>query len=263
VKVLALPLEAAQQREAQLLSSVLDPIHSLFERAPPGFGTAVDGRLLFPNHRDDLPPPATRGELLLLALHVGCTQGLERLEGRGVKDEEMLAAIGLMTKDEVDWLQALWTAASPLWVFASEVEEELTGVVPDFEARAVTTRFGLLAGGFWPAAYCRRRPTQDADWVEPTNRAAFLDPLFVRAGTSHKRVLLDDSHYKGAVSLSAIFVQLHLAQVIHDLAFRPAILSIAGLILDPQIDAVLRSALGVAEAERSLRLLQFLGKMPL
>lgn len=263
VGVLARPLEAAQRQETLLFSSVLDPIHVLFENPPAGFESGVAGRVLFPNHREDLPAPVTRAELLLLALHVGCSHGIERLAGRGVRLEDLEAALCLLNKEELDWLQALWNAAAPLWLRAAELEEEMSGVPHQFDPREVTTPFGVLPGGYWPAAYCRRRSLPESESEKPATMAAFFDPLFVRAGTTHNKVAKNEAHFMGAVSLSPRFVQLHIAQIAHDLSFRPAVLSIAGLFLDPRIDKVLQRGLGTEGAKHCIRAIQFLGKMPL
>jgi GGDEF domain-containing protein len=277
-KAVILPLQEAKHRETDLLSAAVRPIVEAFEKVPKStrarFMEPVDGAALFPGHREDLTPPRRRFELLMLALNYGNEGNAQRLlDGRGISDQEVRAAIDLLTKEELDWVQSVWDASETKHVIPGEteakslkersfdLEERDSGLRPKaVEARALQTKHGTYRGGYFPAVYHSEVETvgkkQDAQSV-----AEMLDPSYVRPGTPHGHLKKRVEKFAGALSLSPGTIYSHLAKTVHDVAYREALKSVGGLILSPDIQDALRARLGAEKTKLFLPWLRDVGTM--
>ncbi|MGH9811525.1 MAG: hypothetical protein ACRD4T_00165 [Candidatus Acidiferrales bacterium] len=262
-RVFVKPLQRAKAREVDLLKKAIKPILDAFDKMPRAQAQdRIDGARLFPDHRPDLAPPRRRYELLLLALNAGNEGNLSRLlEGRNITEPQLRAALDLLTKEELDWVQAVWDAAESLWPESAALEERETGLrPPKVEARSLVTRHGTYRGGYFPAVYVR-----DVEAVgekqEASALAALLDPSYTRPGTSHGHLKRRVAGFTGALSLEPSTIGRHLAQAAHDIAFREAVKSVGSLVFDERVRAVLRDRLGPEQAGQFLPWLKDVGQM--
>jgi hypothetical protein len=143
------------------------------------------------------------------------------------------------------------------------LEERDSGVAPPkIEARplSVTLQGGAvlsLRGGYFPAVY---EPGtggwQNVGEMQAAEAVAgFLDPSFTRPGTQHSHLKKRAETFSAVVSLDPRVIQGHFLQVAHDLAFREAVKSAAGLLIDPRVQVEMNRALG---RERTLQLVQWM-----
>lgn len=245
-------LQEAKAREFDLLAS-LKPLLEAFEKVPPKVAArvheAIDGKALFPNHRvandQNLAPPSRRYELLMIALNAGNESNLKRLtEGRNITEAEVMAAISLLTKEELDWVQAVWDSAESLWPESRALEERASGLAPPkIPPRPLVTPHGTYKGGYLPAAYDHR--------IEPVGEAqiaALLTPAVGRPGTPHGHLKRRVQGFTGAIALEPSIILRHLTQVVHDIAFREAVQDSANLLLSPEVQAVLKDRQGESYA---------------
>lgn len=264
------PLQKAKQYEADLLKSTAKPIVEAFEKVPASvrarFQESVDGKALFPNHQVDfdqqLLPPTRRFELLVMTLNAGNESNLSRLlEGRNITMQQLQAAIGLLTKEELDWVQSIWDASEGLWPLASALEERDSGLAPEkLELRALVTNHGTYNGGYFPAAYDRR---VEAAGEKAASREInqLLDTNYTRPGTSHGHLKSRVEGFTGVISLEPGTISRTLAQAVHDIAFREAVKSVGGLVLRPAIQAELKRRLGQDRTEQFLQWVKDVGQM--
>jgi GGDEF domain-containing protein len=254
------PLQEAKTREADLLTKTIQPVLDAMEAIPSAvmkrMRERVDGEALFPAHTTLIQPPTRRYELIALALNAGNESNLERLlEGRGISYEELQRALGLLTREELAYVQAVWDAAESLWPLAQQLEERLAGMAPPKIAPrplAITLEDGSevhLRGGYFPAVYDRRVDVKGEIQADEVRRGVdFLDPGFVRPGTAHSHLKGRVAGARGVLSLDPTIIQAHLVQVAHDIAFREAVLSVGSIFLDRDIQQVLRRRLGEKKA---------------
>lgn len=260
------PLQDAKVKHSDLLKSTIKPIIDAMEKVPPKvrarFWERIDGRTIFPDHIQRPEAPTRRFELLVIALNAGNDSNLERLtEGRNISPEQVQRAINLLSKEEMDWVQSVWDAAESLAPEAFALEERDTGIrPPKIQARTVTTPWGPYRGGYFPAVYDR-----NADPVGELQAARtvgeMFDPSYARPGTSRSHMKSRADHYSGIISLDPSHIYIHLAQVSHDIAYREPLRSAANILLDPEIQAVMKERLGNERSMLWRKWLQDTGRM--
>lgn len=260
------PLQDAKAAEADLLNTTVKPVIDVFEKMPAAvqktFMAKVDGAALFPSHRKDISPPTRRFELLTMALHSGNESNLSRLlAGRNISHEQLRKARDLLTKEEMDWVQAIWDANESLWKPSADLEERQSGLRPEKLKRVpFTTRHGEYAGGYVPAVYDKRVTTVGK--VQEGNAiAALMDPSFTRPGTSRSHLKSRSQNFADVLSLEPTAILSHLQQAAHDIAFREAIQSVGGLIMNPEVQATLRERIGEGRAKQMLQWVKDVGQM--
>jgi hypothetical protein len=265
-RALMQPLQDAKAREVDILNKTVQPILHAFEELPPEaqghMMDLVDGAKLFPGHRQDLKVPTRRYQLLMMALHAGNESNLHRLtEGRGITEEQVVAAINTLTKQEMDWVQSVWDAAESLWPEARDLEERDSGLAPPkIQPKPLNTKHGTYRGGYFPAVY-----NKDVEAVGQKQvlggLAALMDPSYTRPSTARSHLKSRVEEFSGAISLEPGQIPSHLAQVAHDIAYREALKSVGGLILSPDIQAALRERLGTDRRDQFLTWVKDVGQM--
>lgn len=265
VRAILEPLQAAKQRESDLLKGAVKPIVDAFNKMPAEmrrrFTEKVDGKALFPNHRADVAPPTRRFELLMMALNMGSQSNADRLtEGRGITEAEVLKALEVLTEAEADWVQSVWDANEGLGALAFDLEERDTGLRPEkVKARTLKLPVGALKGGYFPAVYDGR--VEAVGERQEAAIAGMLDPSFTRPGTARGHLKRRVEGFSGALSLEPGRIGTHLSQVAHDVAFREAIKSVGSLVLDPTIQAALTERLGIERGRQFRQWLTDVGQM--
>lgn len=260
------PLQDAKAAEADLLNTTIKPVVDAFEKMPAAvqktFMAKVDGAALFPTHRKDISPPTRRFELLTMAMHAGNASNLRRLlEGRSISHEQLRKALDLLTKEEMDWVQSIWDANESLWAPSADLEERQSGLRPEKLKRVpLVTRHGTYAGGYVPAVY-DRRVTTVGQVQEGAAIAALMDPSFTRPGTSRSHLKSRAQNFADVLSLEPTAILSHLQQAAHDIAFREAIQSVGGLIMNPEVQATLRERIGEGRAKQMLQWVKDVGQM--
>jgi hypothetical protein len=198
----------------------------------------------------------------MMALNVGNEGNLQRLlDGRQIRQEDVAKALDTLTDAELRWVEKVWDAVASLKDEAFALEERETGLRPrGVEATPFALPSGrVLKGGYFPAVYDRRASVlgekQQADAV-----AGLLDARYVKPGTSHGHLKSRATRVEdAALSLDMGVIYRHLAQVAHDVAFREAVKSVGGLVLDKQVQQVLRERLGEAKTRSFLQWLKDVG----
>jgi GGDEF domain-containing protein len=265
------PLQDAKAREVDLLNKTVRPVTEAFEHMPKSVRASlndkIDGAKLFPGHAvksgQNIAPPSRRFELLMMALNMGNESNAKRLtEGRGISENQVLKAIDdTLTKEEMDWVQSVWSASDSMWHEASALEERDSGIAPEkIPARPLVTKFGTYPGGYFPAIYDRR--VEHAGERQVANAvAALMDPSFTRGDTARSHLKGRVDNFAGALSLEPSSIPRHLAQVAHDIAFREAVKSVGGLLLDPEMQATMKDRLGDGRAKHFVQWVKDVGQM--
>lgn len=273
------PLNQGKYRESEIMRATIKPIMDALDAMPDQvrrhLTDKVDGAKLFPGHRQDIQAPTRRFELLAMALNAGNESNLQRLlGGRGIQPHELQEAIDLLSKEEMDWVQACLDAAESLWPMTKELEERDTGLAPEkidstpiahaykvnMPDGSTMTQHTLYRGGYWPAVYDRRVATTGERQAANTV-AALMDPSYTRPGTARSHTKKRADEFADVIALDLSVLQAHLVQVAHDVAFREAIKSVGGLILAPEVQAALKQHLGDERAKLFLQWVKDVGQM--
>jgi GGDEF domain-containing protein len=255
------PLKGAWQREADLFKQRIAPIIKAMEAIPDSVRKTwmdpIDGAKLFPTHRVGngeqlLSAPSKRFELLVMALNAGTPSSLERLtKGRNITVDEVRNALGALTREEIDWANAVGEAFDGMWPEISAMEERVTGLKPKaLERRAMVLENGVLEGHYFPAIYDRRVSVVGERQANENEVAALMDKSFHGFGTQHGHTKARVEGFVGPIQLEPHAIITHLAQAVHDLAFREPLMQVGRRILHPDVDAILKTSLGVKRAQQ-------------
>lgn len=265
------PLQAAKTVQADLMRKHVRPVVEAFRDIPAGVRArlmeTVDGKALFPTHREDLQAPTIRLELLMMALHRGNESNIDRLtKGRNITLEQVDAAIATLTREELAWVQSIWNANESLWPLARELEERDSGLPPPkikatpFVVRLADGTEVQMAGGYFPAVY-DRRVEEVGEKQAARTVADLMDGSYTRPGTSQSHLQRRAQEFSGALSLDPLTIQSHLMKVTHDIAFRETIRSVGSLVMDADVQAVLKQRLGDERSRVFLQWLKDIGRM--
>jgi GGDEF domain-containing protein len=268
-RAVVLPLRRAKHREADLLKKTVEPVVKLFDAMPKEvrkrLGDDIDGAGIFTSH-EAAYRPSKRFELLMMALNVGNAGNLQRLlDGRRITDDQVQKALDMLTPEEVAWVQSVYDAIESLKDEAFALEERMTGLKP--EAVTATPRNlkgGVLRGGYFPAVYVPGASMQ-GERQQANALAALFDPTYTRASTPHSHLKQRADKVSAMISLDPNIIMRHLAQTVHDIAFREAVTSVGRLLLDDgsakelNVNQAMKDRLGEEKVEQIHKWLKDIG----
>ena len=236
------PLVDAEAAEGQKSKEILDGMKKIFEAY-----TKKERADWFLNKRTFAPMNAqiTKANVIAMALNWGNEGNRKALmEGDNLTEEQVQ---GLLDEylDERDWntVQAIWDLIDTQWAEVAALEKDLNGVAPKkVEATPVQTRFGEFRGGYYPISFDPQRSLI----AHAREEFSQVKDLF---GGSWARAMTKQGHTKERVGsggrplrLELGVIDRHLANVVHDLTHRRAIIDINRLIRRPEVkDAIERS----------------------
>lgn len=245
------PMQDAKATETDLLNGPVKMLVEAFEKMPYAVlsrsSELIDGRALFPGHTTAVEAPQRRWQFLVMLMNMGNASNKQRLlEGRGITEQQVWdAALKLgITKEEYDYVQATLDAAEALKKPAFDLEERDTGIRPEeVVATPFMTPFGQYRGGYFPLVY------HPATSIGQRQNQSLQASGYRAAGTSHGYLKSRVDDFTDIVSLAPGTIYKHIAQVAHDVAFREAIRSVALIIRNKDMRAVLVERLGQERAD--------------
>ncbi|MCX6539237.1 MAG: hypothetical protein NT151_09955 [Acidobacteria bacterium] len=144
----------------------------------------------------------------------------------------------LDTLDERDWrfVQATWDFLDTFWPEIAAKQERVTGVAPEkVAAEPVSTKFGVMPGGYYPLAYDARLSPRAARLAEAETGKTLLQAAYVSSTTRRGHVETRVSHLERPVRLDLGVAFGHLDQVIHDLAYHETLIDLSRLLRDKRV----------------------------
>ncbi len=111
-----------------------------------------------------------RGNLLMLALNVGNESNLDKMirgseqEGAAWTEEGIMEALEALTKEEWDFIQAVWDAFDNIYPQVQDIYRRENGVSPEkIESKKIETKHGDYTGRYFPMMYDPRRSAMSRD----------------------------------------------------------------------------------------------------
>jgi hypothetical protein len=178
----------------------------------------------------------TKEQLLSMALNWGNEGNRDRIM-RGFGLEEPQVRHMLDTLGEKDWkfVQGVWDHLESYWPEIKAQEMAVNGFEPGkVPASPVETRYGTFSGGYYPLAYDFEK-SGDAFRTEEQKNALFKQYSAVAAHTEHGFTQGRVDTLKRPVRLSLDVMFNHLENVVHDLAYRKAVIDVQRFLR--QVDA--------------------------
>jgi hypothetical protein len=247
-------LQDGKHKKSDILAKTVKPISDFFDNIPKSVRArlheSIDGGAFFPDYHDKALVPRRRYELLTIAFNSGAVENINNLrDGNGITDAQRIRALSLLTKAELEFVQAGWDAMESMWPQIRDLEERYSGLAPPRVERVpmtITTSDGhvvQLRGGYFPIAHDNRGATGFGQRAEIRNAAEVLDVSLSRPGTSRSHTKRRTGAIE-AISLEPSTFQMHIARVANDLAYREPLRGAVNVLLHPAVKAMLRQKLG-------------------
>lgn len=229
------PLQDAQNTETRMSIEAADAIKKLFESYPADARKTWRTKVTYyPEVRQSL----SKATVMSIALNWG-NEGNREAIRKGYKwsDDEVRAVLN-QTLTESDWqfVQGVWDYIDSFWPKLSALEKRVKGIEPvKVEASPVRTPFGEFRGGYYPLKYdselSERAFSFQVDKMAQNLMAGQVAKASTRTGAALERV--GSGGIPVRLELDVMFE--HVAEVIHDLSHREAILDVMRLLEHPEV----------------------------
>jgi hypothetical protein len=228
------------RRNAEALKAIFGA-YSLRERR------AFTQRVYIPAARtEQMNGNLTRSGILSVALNWGNAYNRDALmRGYGWSQAQVEAI--LETLDGRDWkaVQAIWDHIDSYWPEIEALEKALNGVAPaKVEHSPFPTKFGEMRGGYYPVIFDRELSTKQAALDEKSSVAEMFGGGWARAQTRHGHTIERQGTGGKPLRLELSGLTDHLGAVVHDLAYRRAVIDVWNLLHDEEIGAAIETAAG-------------------
>lgn len=268
-RVVFRPIVEAQSREHDMLDAIIGPLKDAMAKVPKKSVKRWQDRRTI----DELPgvdkygrqtgEPATflGEELILIAMNMGNRGNMEKLIGGYGWDKQlggMDAAQALLmdvlnrelSVEDWQYVQTVWDTIDSLWPEISALEKRVNGFAPEkVEAVPLETAAGQLRGGYFPVVYDPASRV-GARNLEVEENGLFASNYFrstTRAGSTKER-----TSFKGPLNLSLGVINRHVAEVVHDITHREAVMNADKFLSDSRVRQAIIDTMG-PEIEAQMR----------
>lgn len=237
------PIREAQGRETDLLREVRAELNSHLEAVPAKIRATWNDQIEISqlyDPRTHEPIKGPRSKLIAMALNVGNEGNAQKLAGGyGWRQDEVMRTLDAELDPE-EWLyvQKVWDSIEKLWPKIVDVEKRVNGIAPDkVRARRLNTSAGILRGGYYPVVFDPERSRAANEYAE-RNSDRLFENNYTRASTS-RGFTKERTEVERPILLSLDVMDRHVAEVVHDITHREAVMQADRLLSDRRIlDAV-------------------------
>jgi len=186
----------------------------------------------------------TREQLVSMALNMGNAGNRAKLAGGyGWDEADILAVLNReLSAEEWTYVQTVWDTIDSLWPEIEAMEKRLNGVAPEkIEATPVETPFGTLRGGYFPVVYDPRK-NYEAEAQNAKGRDLF-ENIYTRS-TTPRGFTKERTKVERPIHLSLNIISRHVAEVIHDITHREAVMQADKFLTDRRVMKAIDETLG-------------------
>ncbi len=233
-------------KEADLRGEVSAKLHALADAMP-----HQDLRAIIPapeliDSRTGDASNFTKGQILAMALNTGNESNMAKmLAGERWPEQGVWQVLHrAMTGDDWHFVQGVWDAVGGLWPEIEAMERRLGNSAPDkVVPRPISTSHGEFPGGYYPVVY---DPLRSFDVEQNRQRGGdkMFENNYQRATTPKGHTIARTENYARPILLSMDVLPRHLGQVIHDIAYREAIIDSDRFLADKRIREGIETTLG-------------------
>lgn len=239
----------AQGKEHELQVPISKALKDLANNMPEGARKDFLNRYTLPELVDSKTGKASsmlKSEILSVALNTGNASNFQKmLAGEKWKASDVKTVLDRhMTKGDWDFVQGVWDSINSLWPHIEAMEKRLSGVAPPkVDPMPVETPHGTYAGGYYPVVYDPLR-SHDVDARNERSGDKLFENNYTRATTPKSHTIERSENYARPLYLSLDVLPRHLSQVIHDIAYREAVIDADRFLSDSRIRRGIESSLG-------------------
>ncbi|HDR8950748.1 TPA: hypothetical protein QDA82_001024 [Burkholderia vietnamiensis] len=242
-------LADAGARENDLRSYMVKQLRELHDKLPAEATRDWLNRYELPELKDSRTGESSRmlkKDILAMALNVGNDSNFEKLmRGEGWSRGAIWTVLNRhMTKADWEFVQGVWDSIETLWPDIEAMDRRMSGVAPDkVRATEVSTPFGRYRGGYYPVVY---DPLRSFDVEQNRQRSAdkLFENNYTRATTDKGHTIERIQDYARPLYLNLDVLPRHLTGVIHDLAYREAIIDADRFLGDERVRESIEKVMG-------------------
>jgi GGDEF domain-containing protein len=174
----------------------------------------------------------TKANMLAVALNWGNEYNRTGLmEGYGWTEAQVEAILDQLDERDVKFVQSVWDYIDTFWPEIEAQEKLLRGVAPQkVQATPWKTKFGEMRGGYYPVLFDGKQSWRQMKLDEKASVEQMFGGNWARAMTLHGHTIERSNTGGKPFLLEFTGLTNHLTNVVHDLAFRPAIIDVSRLI---------------------------------
>ncbi|MFM0151451.1 hypothetical protein [Paraburkholderia sediminicola] len=183
------------------------------------------------------PSRMLKKDIIAMALNVGNDSNFRKLtEGEGWSRQAVWSVLNRhLTKPDWDFVQGSWDLIESLWPQIEAMEKRLSGVAPDkVRPTEVVTPHGRYRGGYYPAIYDPLR-SYDVELNRQRSGDRMFENNYTRATTDKGHTIERIEDYSRPLYLNLDALPRHLTGVIHDLAYREAVMDADHFLSDSRV----------------------------
>jgi hypothetical protein len=192
------------------------------------------------------PSRMLKKDIIAMALNVGNDSNFSKLtEGEGWTRQSVWSVLNRhLTKADWDFVQGSWDLIESLWPQIEAMEKRLSGVAPDkVRPTEVATPFGRYRGGYYPAIYDPLR-SYDVELNRQRSGDKLFENNYTRATTDKGHTIERIEDYSRPLYLNLDALPRHLTGVIHDLAYREAVMDADRFLSDSRVREAVETHMG-------------------
>ncbi len=200
------------------------------------------------------PMKLTRQRMLSMALNVGNEGNMTKLsDGYGWSAAAIKSFLNReMTKADWDFVQSVWDMFDSHKQDLDDLQRRVTGVGLEMvRAEAFSSPHGTYRGGYYPIVYDAGKSFKAEMHAEKATEAIFPNN-YTRATTPKGSTIARVEGVKRPIQLSLNIAPWKIGQVLHDLAFREAIITADSLLSDNSVKKAFDDVFG-SEYRKLLR----------
>jgi hypothetical protein len=228
------PINEAGDREAAMNAEATKALAALFGRAFPSKAIAELWE------KRDIPAigmSLTHAERVSVALNWGNEGNRSRIRsGYGWNDVQVQTILDTLSQADWTFVQGVWDFVDSYWPAIADKQQRVTGVAPaKVERVPVRTKFGELAGGYFPIKYDDRQSATAQGHLD-------LETANLQQGAAYVKATTRRGHTEARVQNVTLPVRLdfgvlfeHMQQVIHDLSHHEMLIDVGRVLGHKQV----------------------------
>ncbi len=247
-RVVFQPIAEAQTREHNMMKEVLGELEAHAQAVPKKIRATWTDQITIPglfDPRTHEPVKGPRSRLIAMALNMGNESNAQKLAGGyGWRHDEIMRVLDSnLEPEEWQYVQRVWDTIEKLWPQIEALEKRVNGVAPQkVIPRRLNTSAGILRGGYYPVVYDPSRSFVTGEQAAQSSDRLF-ENTYQRAATS-RGFTKERSEVERPILLSLDVMNRHVAEVVHDLTHREAVMQADRFLSDKRVRQAVDETLG-------------------
>ena len=254
------PLREAANLELKMQEAVTKKLKTLEQYTDPSINDWIQNdKIMFRGQ----PRALTRRNLRYIGLYAGSKSGMKKLtEGFNIEENDVWDLISMnATENDIKWMNGMWSLFQDIWDRAAPMIERVKGVAPDpikAVPKDIVLRDGkvhTLTGGYTPVVYDKERGSHAEDILAKQNskivqaklgESPLFAPNYVQAISTPHGYEIPRTEYTGPLDIHGTLMTSKILGMVHDIAFREAVINIRKILLRGKLRAAIKEGWGVS-----------------